>query len=282
MIMPISAENVLTSSTILLPEERQRAIRDRLASKGRVLAIDLARELHTSEDTIRRDLRELAALGICRRVYGGALPVSPASGALSERQAQFPERKAALAEEAVKLASPGQFIFLDAGSTNLAIARALPQNVGLVVAVNAPVIANALLERGGFEVLMVGGRLDAQAGAALGAQAVRDVRAMSADLCFLGACAVDPDATVHAFNFEDAAFKRALIERSRTIAVAAGAEKLGATASFEVMAGAKLDHLIVESDAEPALLARFEQLGIKVHRASRGRDRSPKGSGRSA
>lgn len=256
------------SSTVLLPDERHRAIRDRLATEGRVLAIDLARELHTSEDTIRRDLRELASLGICRRVYGGALPVSPASGSLSERQTEFPERKAALAKEAVKLVSPGQFVFLDAGSTNLAVARALPRNAGLVVGVNSPVIAAALLERGGFEILAIGGRLDAEVGAALGAQAVRDAQAMSADICFLGACAVDLGATIHVFNFEDAAFKRALIEKSRIVAVAAINEKLGTTASFEVMGGAELDHLIVEFDAESAHLASFERLGIKVHRAA--------------
>src|SRR5471030_3483486 len=115
------------SSNLLLPEERHRAIRDRLAAEGRVLAIDLAQELRTSEDTIRRDLRELAALGVCRRVYGGALPVSPASGPIATRENEFPESKAALAREAVKLVSAGQFIFLDAGTTNLAIARALPQ-----------------------------------------------------------------------------------------------------------------------------------------------------------
>jgi DeoR/GlpR family transcriptional regulator of sugar metabolism len=261
-------------SNLLLPDERHRAIRDRLATEGRVLAVDLARELHTSEDTIRRDLRELASLGICRRVYGGALPVSAASGSLSERQEKFPERKAALAQEAVKLVASRQFVFLDAGSTNLAIAQALPRNEGLVVGVNSPVIATALLERGGFEVLAIGGRLDAEVGAALGAQAVRDAQAMSADICFLGACAIDPRGAIHAFNFEDAAFKRALIERSRIMAVAATNEKLGTTASFAVMAGAELDHLIVESDAEPAQVASFELLGIKVHRAVASQERA--------
>src|SRR3984957_13735920 len=123
------------SSHLLLPDERHHFIRKRLSLGERVLAVEMARELGASEDTIRRDLRELASLGICRRVYGGALPVSPASGSLAERQTEFPERKAALAKEAVKLVSPGQFVFLDAGSANLAVARALPQNAGLVVGV---------------------------------------------------------------------------------------------------------------------------------------------------
>ena len=102
----------------LLPEERHHAIRARLASQGRVLAIELAKDLNTSEDTIRRDLRELAARGACQRVYGGALAKSPPQRPLAERQSEHPERKAALAVEAAKLVAAGQFVFLDGGSTN--------------------------------------------------------------------------------------------------------------------------------------------------------------------
>jgi DeoR/GlpR family transcriptional regulator of sugar metabolism len=256
------------SANLLLPEERHRAIRERLAAEGRVLAIDLAQELGTSEDTIRRDLRELAALGACRRVYGGALPVSPASGPMAARQNEFPEGKAALAREAVKLVSPGQFVFLDAGTTNLAIARALPTDANLVVGINSPLIAAALLERGGFDVLVVGGRLDAQVGAALGAQAVRDVQLMAVDMCFLGACAIGRNGSVCAFNFEDAAFKRALIDRSGIVAVATTNEKLGTKAPFEVLAGSELDHLVIEQTADLASISRLRRLGIQIHRAS--------------
>ena len=84
------------SQSNLLLDERHRFIRERLTAEGRVLATDLARDLGTSEDTIRRDLRELASLGACRRVYGGALSISPASGTFAERQDQDIARKAAL------------------------------------------------------------------------------------------------------------------------------------------------------------------------------------------
>ena len=93
-----------TSILPALPDERQQIILERLSRRGRVLAGDLAREFRTSEDTIRRDLREMAAAGQCRRVYGGALPLSPASGALAARRAEAPERKAALGRAA---APPG-------------------------------------------------------------------------------------------------------------------------------------------------------------------------------
>ncbi|MBV8472126.1 MAG: DeoR/GlpR transcriptional regulator [Hyphomicrobiales bacterium] len=256
------------SVSFLLPEERAAVIRERLERDGRVVAAELARALGATEDTVRRDLRELAARGLCRRVYGGALPLSPASGAMSERIGRGAEAKAALAREAAKLVSPGQFIFLDAGSTNLALAGALPTDADLTIGVNAPLIAAALLERGGCRVVMIGGALDRAIGGAIDAHAVGELSALRIDLCFLGACAVDDDGNIGAFSFEDAAFKRQLAAASRRIAVAATNEKLGAVARFEALAGRDLDHIVVENDADPMRLARFRELEIDVRRAA--------------
>ena len=91
----------------------------------------------------------MAAAGQCRRVYGGALPLSPASGPLAARLAEAPERKAALGRAAAALARPGQVLLIDAGSTNAAIARALPAGLGVTVATNAPDIAADLVGRPG-------------------------------------------------------------------------------------------------------------------------------------
>lgn len=85
----------------------------------------LADEFAVSPDAIRRDLRMLAAEGRCRRIYGGALPVSPASSPMAVRAGEAIERKLALAKAAIGLIRPGEFLFLDNGSTDLALARRL-------------------------------------------------------------------------------------------------------------------------------------------------------------
>src|SRR4051794_20746220 len=87
---------------IVSPEERRERLLARLKDSGRLVAAELARELGTSEDTIRRDLRELAAAGLCRRVHGGALPLSPALGTFAERS-----RRPASAREALAAAGAG-------------------------------------------------------------------------------------------------------------------------------------------------------------------------------
>jgi len=255
--------NALSSA---LPDERQQIILERLARRGRVLAGDLAREFGASEDTIRRDLRELAAAGRCRRVYGGALPLSPASGPLAERRGEAPQRKAALGRAAAALARPGQILFFDAGSTNAAIARALPAGLDLTVATNAPDIAADLVGKPGVELIVVGGRVDPRCGGALGARALRDARELRVDLAFLGACAVDAEAGLAAFDAEEAEFKRLIAEGANTVAAAVTTDKLGTGAPFAVAPVSRLTHLVVEADAPESALAPLRRAGVAVHR----------------
>ena len=271
MIARINARYMLmpASFSLTLPDERQQIILERLARRGRVLAGDLAREFRTSEDTIRRDLREMAAAGKCRRVYGGALPLSLASGPLAGRQAEAPERKAALGRAAAALVRPGQIVFFDAGSTNAAIARALPPGLGVVIATNAPDIAADLVGRPGVELIVIGGRVDPRSGAALGARALRDAREIRVDLAFLGACAVAAEAGVAAFDAEEAEFKRLIAERAKAVAAAVTTEKLGTTAPFAVAPISRLAHLVVEADAPEGMLTLLRRAGVAVLRAER-------------
>lgn len=246
-----------------LPDERQQSILSRLASGARVVAAELAREFGTSEDTIRRDLREIAAAGLCRRVYGGALPLSPAGIPYREREAEAPERKAAIGRRAASLVRGGQVVLIDAGSTNLAVARALPAGLGLTVVTNAPAIASVLTGRDGIELLLIGGRVDPRSGATGGAAAIEQMRGTRADLCFLGACSVDVEAGIGAFDAEEAAFKRAMMRASRAVAIAATTEKLGTQAPYHVAPLSEMDHLVLEADAPASL--RSALLGACRH-----------------
>ncbi len=255
-----------------MPDERQTRILEHLGRTGRVLAADLARRFGISEDTARRDRRELAAQGLCRRVYGGALPLSSASGSLAQRQGEQPTRKAALGRAGAglvaRLMRPRQVLFLDVGSTNLAVALALPADLRITVVTNAPHIAAALAARPGIELIVIGGRVDPRCGAALGARAMRDLAAIRIDLALLGACAVDAAAGLAAFDLEDAEFKRRAADAAASVVTTATNEKLGTCAPFGVIACARLTHLVVEADAPAGAVAAFRALGIETHRAA--------------
>ncbi len=239
-------------SSDLLLDERQAEIRRRLAGRDRVIAGDLAREFGVSEDTIRRDLRELAAAGQCIRVYGGALPIPAPDVPLAERLSVAIERKRKLAARMVRLIEPGMTLFLDAGSTNLALAMMLPDTLDLTVATHAPHIAAAVIDRPGIRLFMIGGKVDAKVGAATGAQAQRELERLNPDIAFIGACAIDGQSGATAFDAEDAEFKRQLADRSRITVIAGINEKIGTSAPYPVLPLSAFTHIVVESslDAE--------------------------------
>lgn len=257
----------MTADNLLL-RERHALILQRLRTEGRVLAPNLAQQLNVSEDTIRRDLRDLAAVGLCQKVYGGALrlPLPPDNGTLAQRSTHQVASKSRLALAAATLVAAGNILFIDAGSTNLNIAAALPE-VPLTVITNAPAIAALLLERPLIELIMIGGRIDARSGASLGATALRDIELIRPDLLFLGACGVDVQAGVSAFHFEEAEFKRRVAAISKAVLVAATCDKLGTAAPYPVLAAAQLSHLVIEHDADAGQASAFSALGVHLLRA---------------
>src|SRR5712692_11560980 len=147
MILPrISVQCQVISSNFkeksaMLTAERRRSIIHTLQRDGKVLASELSRALQVSEDTIRRDLRELAAAGVLQRVHGGALPRSPATASFTERQQQAPGAKAAIAQAAVRLIRQDQVIIFDGGTTLLQVAQRLPTDFRATVITHSPHVA---------------------------------------------------------------------------------------------------------------------------------------------
>jgi DeoR/GlpR family transcriptional regulator of sugar metabolism len=252
----------------MLVDERKAHLLQRINDTGKVSAGELAAEFGTSEDTIRRDLRALSAAGLCRRVYGGALRLSPAFGTSLVRAKQSVASKAILGARLAQLVEPGQLVFIDAGSTNLAAARSLPSDLNATIVTHDPVIAAAVAAREGLELIVIGGRVDPAVGAALGVEAARTIGLMRPDLLLLGACALDAEFGVAAFHAEDATMKRLLIERAGSVAAAIVSEKLGTWAPFSIGAASVIRDLVVEQDASSPILDDLVSLGIHIHRCA--------------
>ncbi len=128
----------------MLKEERQQAIIELLRRDGKVLAADLITRLNVSEDTIRRDLNELAEAGILQRVHGGALPRSP-SLPYEQRVRETDAAKRAIAETAARLIHEGQVVFMDSGSTVLEVVAYLPTSLRATIVTNSLPVAAALI-----------------------------------------------------------------------------------------------------------------------------------------
>jgi DeoR/GlpR family transcriptional regulator of sugar metabolism len=248
--------------------ERREIIAERLAQGRPVSAAMLANEFAMSPDAIRRDLRMLVAEGRCRRVYGGALPLSPASAPIAIRVEEMLNRKQALAEAAVSLIRPGEFLFLDSGSTNLALARLLP-GLDLTVATNSAAIAASLANRRDLLLLLTGGVVTPEVGGCIDATSVLAVQQMNVDRCFLGVCSLSEQHGISAFDAADALFKRTLIANSRSVVTMLITDKLGTRAPHRVAALDEIDTVVVEHDAPThAEFEALERLGMSIVIAS--------------
>ncbi len=255
--------------TLEPPLARRDVILDRLALGQSVVAAELALEFEVSEDAIRRDLRALAAEGRCRRVYGGALPLSKSSAPMAARMEEARDRKQALAREAASLIKPGEFVFLDSGSTNLALVSCLPEDYDLTIATNSIDIAAAALRRSDLRLIMVGGAVNSSVGGCVDAPAVLSLMQMNIDLGVLGACAVSSSTGVGAYDLSDAAFKRAVVAASRKNLVLVTNEKFGARAPHRVAELKGIDAFVVEHDAPQDALEELAAAGCSRITAER-------------
>ena len=247
-----------------LSAQRKDLLLERLERDGRLVARDLAVEFGVSEDSIRRDLRELAAAGLVQRVYGGALPVSPALGDYAARQTISPEGKATVAAAAARLIRPGSTVILDGGTTTLAIARELPPTLTATVVTHSPTVAAALIDHPGIDIQLIGGRVFKHSAVAMGAEAAEAVARVRADLCFLGVTGVHQDEGLTTGDADEAAMKRLLARRAAETWVLATAEKVGAASNYVVLPLDEVAGVITDAPAEHPTLGALRLARVEV------------------
>ncbi|MFG3039339.1 MULTISPECIES: DeoR/GlpR family DNA-binding transcription regulator [unclassified Streptomyces] len=248
----------------MLAAERRDHLLGLLAAQGKIVAKDVAAELGISEDSVRRDLRDLAAEGLCQRVYGGALPVSPAVVDYGARRSVSPDGKRKVASVAAGLVRPRSAVILDGGTTALAVARALPRELACTVITHSPTIAAALLDHPHTELFLLGGRVFKHSAVTCGAAAVEAAQNVSADLCLLGVTGVHPEAGLTTGDAEEAAMKRALSSRAAETYILASSEKIGTASRFRVLPWANVSGLITDADPHDPVLAQLAALGVAI------------------
>jgi DeoR/GlpR family transcriptional regulator of sugar metabolism len=239
----------------MLAAERQALLLERLATDGKVVAKEIAAELGLSDDSVRRDLRELAAVGLCQRVYGGALPISPALAHYADRTRVQPDSKDRVAVRAARLITPGSSVILDGGTTTLAVVRALPLDLACTVITHSPTIAAALLPHEAIDVFLLGGRLFKHSMVTCGAAAVEAAQTISADLFLLGVTGVHATAGLTTGDVEEAAMKRALAGRAADTYVLASLEKIGVASPYRVLSLDQIAGIVTDApDGDPTLV----------------------------
>ncbi|AQT49427.1 MULTISPECIES: DeoR/GlpR family DNA-binding transcription regulator [Burkholderia cepacia complex] len=251
----------------MLTTQRKKAILDALARDGQVLAAELSVQFGVSEDTVRRDLRELAAEGLLQRVHGGALPASPAIAPFAQREALETTEKRRIARRAAQMIAPGQVAIVDGGTTSALLVSQLPADLRATIVTHSPSVAVALAAHPSIDVILIGGRLYKHSIVAVGAAAMEGIARIHADLYFVGVTGVHPVAGLSTGDFEEAAIKRALAERAAETVVLASQSKLRAASQFVIGDLTLAQTIVVEKETDAALTKPIEAAGVTVVRA---------------
>lgn len=203
----------------MLAEERFALILEALEKRRSVTVQELCEALGASESTIRRDLTILGRQGRLNKVHGGAVvaehSVLADEPTMADKEMQAVEEKRAIAHAAAALISAQDFVYLDAGSTTLAVARAL-EGEALKAAYMTNGIAHArLLVQKGCRTYMPGGLIRPVTEAITGAAALASLTGYNFTKAFMGANGVSLNEGFTTPDPEEAAIKAAAVRRAR-------------------------------------------------------------------
>lgn len=181
----------------MLQETHLHRIRALLTMLNQVSTERIIRELGISRETARRDIIELEAQGVARRVHGGliAIDAEPAPPPLTVRTEVRAREKRAIARAAARQLRPGQTLFLDAGTTTM-LAEELRTMTGLTIITNS---LNAALTLGAAEeyetlnntIILLGGAMLAGAKEMRGELTVGEIYRYRADVAMMSPVGID-------------------------------------------------------------------------------------------
>ncbi len=247
----------------MLKRERQAYILHQVNLHNKVLSSTLCRENNVSEDTIRRDLQELAETGKVIKVHGGALSQSFNQLYYSVNNVYSQNQKNIIAKKAASLIHDGMFVLTSGGTTILELAKKPSKELKLLfISGSLPAILEYMYHPN-IEVIMIGDKVSKNSKITVGADAIAKIHQINADLCFLGINAID---TNHGItdNDWDVVQIKAMIGSAKKIVCLTIAEKINSVQPIHVCPIGKIDILITELPPTDPLLKPYVEAGIKV------------------
>jgi Transcriptional regulators of sugar metabolism len=253
------------------PFERQKMLLEILKDTS-VLSTEWASEcVGVSVETIRRDFRMLEESGAVRRVHGGAV-LSDADfgvtqtdeGTFGERSLFRSENKTSIARRAAALIGTNQTVFIDVGTTSLALAHALPREFEGTICTNSLLVAIEAADIPAATVVIAGGQVRAGDAAVHGSDATAFLTNFHPDIAFLASGGIHPEAGLTDFYPTEIQARRAVRANTRQAVVLADSSKVGTVAPFGVLGVDELDLIITDEGASSEMVSRIEEKGGSI------------------
>ena len=244
---------------------RRKQIVKRLTA-GAVSVEELARDTGASEITIRRDLAALAREGLLERVRGGAVPNERVAYEFSfkEKESRNREAKEAIGRTAAKLVKRGAAVFLDTGTTSLAVARCLrAARPSVIVTINL-CVASEFVGQNAIRILVPGGEVGRLSPDLYGEWTLAMLGKVDVDVAFLGCDAVDPGEGYFCATPQGAAVSRTMLSRSRRAYLLADSSKWGTRSLCRIGELAELSGIVTDNGLAAEHRAFARKIGVDL------------------
>ena len=241
------------------------AILERATETGSVDVAQLAASLGVSGATIRRDLQSLSASRLLLRTHGGAV-VGDVGQELSVgiKATRNQAEKRRIGRAAASLVEDGAVVGLTGGSTAIELARALAERRGITVVTNAINIAAELATRPQITLVVIGG-VARPSFEMVGPAAERMLDNYHLDITFIGVDGLSAREGCTTYHEMEAQTDRNFLERSRRSVVIADSSKIGRVTFARIVALARIDDIITDTDADPERLRELGETGVRIH-----------------
>ena len=251
----------------MLKEERRNKILIELNEKKIVKALELANQFQVGIETIRRDFDYLEKIDKIKKVYGGAefTESKPQIKNYSERLITSVDEKFELIEKAINIIKEGDSISLNDGSTTLFLAKHLKQHFNkLTILTNSIDIAQELLEKKEFKIILTGGILTNEERAFFGSQAESIIDDFIVDKTFLGISGISLSNGITDLSTSEAGIQKKLIENSKNLYILIDSSKIERDSLVKVSSLEKVKILISDSKIKNDLIELYKENNITI------------------
>jgi DeoR/GlpR family transcriptional regulator of sugar metabolism len=246
----------------MIQNQREDVILREVRLHNKVLLPDLAAALDVSVDTVRRDVKKLHQKGQLKKIHGGAVSIGFSEE--QSRQVYALDYKIQIAEKAQKLIQENSVILISGGTTNVELARILPQKLRATVFTPSLPVAMQLAEHSRIEVILIGGKVSKDSKVVIGGSALSLLEEIKVDLCFMGTGYIDAINGLTTMDWEVAQMKKAMIKASKKVVALSISEKLNSTQRYKICDISSFHTLITELDPADELLILYRDHGIRV------------------
>ena len=248
----------------MLKKERQEFILHQLNLHNKILCADLSNMMGVSDDTIRRDLQELAQEDKLIKVHGGALSKSFHT-AFDRKMVYNLEDKHIIAQKTAALVQSGMYILTSGGTSILEFAKSLDPNLNATFFTCSLNAAIEFAHHPSIEVVMIGDKVSKDSMLTTGASAMQTIESIQADLCILGINSLDTQFGLSENDWEVVQIKKAMIKASKKTICIGISEKLNSQQKIKVANLDEIDILITELNPNDSKLLPFKHKGLTIY-----------------